>query len=563
MVVLASIIFRFKDLLSNPVCLFSDEVDAGYQAYVFNQCGNDYYGNKLPTHFQSFADQRTPFYLYSIAFTQKILGFSELSVRLPSAIYGFLVCGLFGVMIWKLFGKNLWLALVGFAAMSFNPWLFHYSRGAWEVTGMLMSIILAILGWIYYLERKRFWILVFSLVFYCFAFYFYATSKLFMVLLGIPILVIWFKDILKVRRKHVAGAILVLALVSLPMARDTINGKAGYRFSYINIFSDPTNGDSVDRARYEDGLSLWGSDAIGVSSNTESKFVHNKLTLLGSKFIRNYFSAFSTNYLFLNGDGHKRQGFGNKGNFFYPDLIFLVIGLSVALSKKDKWMKLMVWFLILAPVPYALTRDSISPQSTRLILMVIPLMFFVITGINRVFEKIKTKGSVVIGVFVVILTAIYGASFYDFYHYYNFHYPQVSAKEWHYGMKQAVISSLSRQDDYDKIYYSSVYEPFLPFFYYYSKYLPSSGSCAPAKDTIWDNNYFFEGMQAENKYYFGFVNWNKLLDTYSGNNLYVIPEMELVRVEEAANNKGLGVEPIEVIEKRFMIQEKIYLIEIK
>ncbi len=93
--------------------------------------------------------------------------------------------------------------------------------------------------------------------------------------------------------------------------------------------------------------------------------------------------------------------------------------------------------------------------------------------------------------------------------------------------------------------------------------MPSSGSCAPAKDTIWDNNYFFEGMQAENKYYFGFVNWNKLLDTYSGNNLYVIPEMELVRVEEAANNKGLGVEPIEVIEKRFMIQEKIYLIEIK
>ena len=43
-----------------------------------------------------------------------------------------------------------------------------------------------------------------------------------------------------------------------------------------------------------------------------------------SKFAKNYIASFGTDYLFLTGDTHKRQGFGTHGNFYYLDLLFIV-----------------------------------------------------------------------------------------------------------------------------------------------------------------------------------------------------------------------------------------------
>lgn len=154
LVLFVSIFIRTTNILSNPPSLFSDEVDAGYQAFIFNTCGNDYFGHKLPTHFQSFADWRTPLYLYSVAFTQRLVGNTELTVRLPALIYGFAATILFFFLIKKIY-KSKWLALLAFTLFSFNPIFFHYGRAAWEVTGMIFCLLLGIYLWLTYLDNKR------------------------------------------------------------------------------------------------------------------------------------------------------------------------------------------------------------------------------------------------------------------------------------------------------------------------------------------------------------------------------------------------------------------------
>lgn len=374
--------------------------------------------------------------------------------------------------------------------------------------------------------------------------------------------------------------LLTAVIISTPMLIDTLNGHAGFRFSYINIFTDPQNTPTINLNRAEDAA-VDHPGEIGVAPSTMSKLVHNKVTLLMSKFTRNYFASFSTDYLFLTGDGHLRQGFGTKGNYLYPDLFFLIIGIGVTIykllykvgetaeeKKKTKVEQFMLLLLIFAPIPFALTRDSVFPQSTRLILMVPPMIFFVLLGISGFFSYLRKINKNLFAILAVVIGVIYIALFVDFYYYYYHHYPQISARQWHYGMKQAVLDSYSVRDRYQKIYYSSTYEPFIPFFYYYTKYLPSSGSCAPAVDTKHYEDKYFNGMEIENKYFLGNTDWDVYISEKPDlaiQNLYVIPLSELQKFKDAVgkSNHDLKVNILNNPLQKFTSQELIYLVTVQ
>src|SRR3990172_10493689 len=89
-ILLVASFLRLYKLSVNPVALFGDEFDVGYQAYSVLTTGRDYYGNFMPIHFHSLAEWRTPLYLYSAVPTVAIFGITPLGVRLPAAIFGIL-----------------------------------------------------------------------------------------------------------------------------------------------------------------------------------------------------------------------------------------------------------------------------------------------------------------------------------------------------------------------------------------------------------------------------------------------------------------------------------------
>ena len=149
-----------------------------------------------------------------------------------------------------------------------------------------------------------------------------------------------------------------------PMLVDTLRGHAGFRFSYISIFTEPHRGQITDTLRYQDIL-LSHPNEIGVKTPFLSFIFHNKYQLILEKFTKNFLSSFSTNFLFLRGDENLRQGFGNHGLLYIIDFFLIFIGIILHFKKPTKLGVFFLFFLLLSPIPFALTRDSASPHATR------------------------------------------------------------------------------------------------------------------------------------------------------------------------------------------------------
>jgi len=542
-----------------PPSLYSDEADISYQAFIFNKYQTDYFGNKFPVHFHSYSDWQPSLFIYSVAITQKIIGHTDASVRIPSAIFGALTVLIFCLIINLLLESELWSIIGGFL-LSISPWLFHFSRAGFAVTNMLFLTLLGIYFWIKFIKNDQIKNLFLSFISFALLTYSYSTAKLHLVFIFLTLYLIWFKTINKISLKNKLIAIILVIIICLPIVSDTLKGRAGYRFSYISIFSDPTISKTVDNYRQEDSAMVYGQQ-IGLKPMFVSKIYHNKIVQISEKFISNYFSSFSTDFLFLKGDGNLRQGVQTSGYLLYPDFFLIILGISCVFIKKSSNKKFYLFFLInliLTPISFALTRDSNFPHATRLILMLPFLIFFSILGLKQIFEFSKSK------FLIVFILFLYLICFCRFIHQYYYHYPNISARDWHYGMKQAVTKAIDK--NYSKTYFVNSYEPFMPFFLNYSEYLPSDKNISPATALVWDNNLFFTGMQAENKYYLGNIEWSVIFNSLPSNTLFVIPERELVKIKTILedynknNKEKISLNQLDRVEKKYTEQEEIYLI---
>ncbi|MFA6250295.1 MAG: hypothetical protein WC686_02185 [Candidatus Shapirobacteria bacterium] len=505
-ITLLSIYFRLYHLSSLPPSLFADEVDAGYQAFTFNQNRTDYFGHQLPSHFQSFSDWRTPFYIYSIALVNKVIGYSDIAVRLPSVIFGSLIIPVLFLLTGSL------IPPIMFAV---SPWAIHYGRTGFEVMGMLLVFLLGILFWqrFYQSQKKRF--LYLSIVFFCLSPYFYSTAKLFLILIFFILLIVFSPQIKKIGLKTAVYGFLVASLCLLPLIIDTVKGNSGFRFSYINIFTR-NRSQSVDLARYHDIL-LDQSGQVGVKTPFASFFFHNKFQLIAKQFFENYISSFSTTFLVLGGDANPRHGFGGKQGLIYAtDLIFVLVGIYLVIRQKSKFGQLFLWLLLLAPIPYALTVDSSSPHSTRLILMLPSIIILASEGVKRFFTNPITK---------IIIVALLSFQVISFWHYYLYHYPQDTARYWHTGMKEAVLAAQGSSPG--RIIFSDTFEPFLPFYLYYSKYQLAPKDSVSSRLRQIDTP-LFTGKSLDNHAFFGRIAWSQ--------SFKIPPDLTLVIPKSEYNN---------------------------
>jgi hypothetical protein len=515
---------RFWNITSLPPSLFSDEVDAGYQAMIFNRTGTDYYGNKLPVHFHSFSDWRTSAYIYSIAFVQKLGINPELSVRLPSAIFS-IVCVYLIYLITGSFAASV--------LMIISPWMIHYSRTGFEVAGMLMVILAGIYFFKKFIFINKFRYLLFSIIFFCLSPYFYSTAKLFLPILLFLLIYIWRKNIFSLRFRYIILASLVGIIALTPMTFDTLRGHSGFRFSYISIFTQPHREQITDQLRYEDIL-LDHPGEVGVKTPLLSYLLHNKYQLIIQKFISNYVSSFSSNFLFLTGDSNIRHGFGGHGLLYLLDSIFLFIGLFYFFKKPDKLGLLFFWLLLVSPIPFSLTRDSTSAHATRLILMLPFLIYFISKGIGKRYY----------------MFFIYFILFLNFWHYYTVHYSQASAAVWHNGMKQSILAANSFSDK--NLYFSDTFEPFLPFFLFYHPYFPDNNLPVSQNLSHYQNEYF-DGQKLDNKFFFGHINWTSL--PLNSDYIFVVPENEYKTIP---NQSSFVV--LQKINKQYLSASDFYLI---
>ncbi len=482
LILLLGAFLRLYHLSSLPVSLFGDEIDVGYHAWSLFTTGRDYLGNFLPTYIHSLSEWRAPLLMYLTAPFVGLLGPSAFSVRLPVALMGIINL----VLIYYL-GKKLFSQKVGLFASFFlavTPWHIHYSRAAFEVT-LLTSLVLT--GTLLYLSNKYFW----SAVFFALTFYAYSVANLFVPLLIVLLLFLYPPEKFRPTGASLAKALAAIVLL-LPIGYHLTFGAAAGRFNLISIGSDKKIIEDVILQR----TAPWS-----IGDKLEPLF-HNKVWAYSAAFGKSYLTAFSTEFLFTNGDPNFRQSVSRFGELLWVTTPFLVLGLAHAIRKKDAAHRFILGWLLLAPLGSSLTVGG-GNHATRLFVMLVPLILLTTIGLVEGWDFLAKRkllrNSLAAIFFVLVFVNLVG-----YRHRYENHYRFESARVWSYGYEPIFSQLKALNEGEGRVFINNTYDPALLRFAFYTQLMPRDFQKMFKGDIPSDNLLpGFNGFRFGDRYYFG------------------------------------------------------------
>ena len=457
LIILFASFLRLYDLSSIPAGVNRDEASIGYTAYSILQTGKDEYGKRLPLSFESFGDWKLPLYIYTTIPFVKVLGLTELSVRLPSALAGIFTIGALFALVRVLFA-NIPLALLSSFILSIMPWHIHISRVESESNIAILFVTLATILFLKALTYKRTIFLTISGVLFALTYYTYHGNHIFTTLFALGLIFLYRDEVFRIPKWFVsAGVSLALVAIILSFTLFSANKT---KISGIGIFGDPTIVHTkIELVR----LSHANPSALF------SRLLHNKPIYALSTITQNYLKSYSPEFLFITGGknhAHNIQGYGNM----HPiESIFLLLGLCFVLTqiKKKKYL-LILWWLLAAGVAPAITKDA--PHSNRMFAVVPALSILVALGIQQAQTFIQGNKKLL---FSVIVGFLYAWSLLVYKDAYFIHFPYEEAQYWGSSYKQ--LSVIVNKPEYkDKnIIISTPQESPYNYMLFYGNYVPA------------------------------------------------------------------------------------------
>lgn len=482
-VILAALALRSFDLNRLPNGLHWDEMDTGYQAYSLLRTGRDYFGRSLPFFTHSFADWRTPVFIYSAVPSVALFGLSSTSVRLPAVVWSVLSLLALYVLANRAFASlsqlrfGSWSLNIGHIAtllLAASPWHLQYSRQSVETISLLTTLLVALSCFFVALTRPR-WLPI-SGLFFGLATAAYAPGKLFVPLLLSVLFFIFRRPLLKNLKFAAPAAIIFLGIFS-PIFIDGLVGPSGMRFRELSIFTDPTTAAAIGYRREELALASGLPKVVGLSPRPIDRLVYNKLTFWGSAIVRNYFSSFSTEFLFLFGDKELRHSPNpvGYGMLLLPEALPLLLGLAVLFRKSHTpAFQLLISWLLLAPVSASLTRWD-NPHAARLLILLPALVFTTSLGL-------KSLGHFSRPLFLLFLGLWFASAGFTYIYFFN-NYRWESAAPFQYGFDQAISQAVSASGFDHVIVDFSPDSPLLAYLFY-TRYPPDQFQLSQSQSPV-------------------------------------------------------------------------------
>lgn len=453
-IIFIAAILRLYNLSNIPPGLTWDEAALGYNAYSILLTGKDEYGIPLPLNLKSFGDYKPAIYTYLTIPFVAILGLNELSVRLPSAIAGIGLVYIIYLLTYEILrNKNLSIATAFLVAIS--PLAIQFSRVAYEANLALFLNILGLYLFIKGLENK--YLLPLSAFIFGLSTLTYQSSRLFIPLLLIGIF-IFFKGIIKFDKYTKLSLGILLIFVMISGLTILINGQSN-RLSTLNFFAYKRSTEQISLIQKEDGLK-------GISFD----LLHGEWFAYVRGLFERYLIYFSPKLLFIQGDYNPRFRVPDLGVLSYYSLLFIPIGLISILKSQNKKLKIILYWLMIAPIPSVLSRDLIS--SIRALNLLLPLT--IMEGMGLYFLLLYAKNynfyiKSIIYIFVSLLIIVNLTIYLDRYF---IHMPKSYSQGWLYGYREA-INLLNREiNKYSKVVVTDYYgQPYI-YYLFYSKYPP-------------------------------------------------------------------------------------------
>ena len=466
---LLALTLRLFDLQNHPVGFTPDEASFGYDAYSILKTGKDQWGQFLPLTLQSFGDYKLPLYTYLTIPSIATWGLNEFTVRLPNAVVGTLAVLATYLMVSVLI-KDRRVAVLSAFLLAISPWHISISRGAFEAN--LTTFFMPFGVWAFYkgLEKPR-WMALAALAFGLNLFT-YHSARLFTPL--IILLLLWDRRTLllhfKAGRKY-GIAIAVLAIFIAAAAYAMLFSGAGSRGSDIAIFNPTDNWTGLADRRYEAVLA-------GVPDFIERIF-SNKAVYVFKEFSQRYLSYLSSQFLFTQGAGEWTYGMiAGRGVLYLVELPFVLAALVSFVRRPNKFLGLVLLWLLLAPLPAALTKGP-GYAGNRVAVMMPAIQVLSAYGALALWDVVQKRwsrhkvscawGSSLLSCYLAILLASLGFFLEDYY----YHAPRDQAQAMLYGRKQAVELASQIENRYPQIIFSrSLSEPQI-YVAFYKKWDPT------------------------------------------------------------------------------------------
>jgi 4-amino-4-deoxy-L-arabinose transferase-like glycosyltransferase len=429
-----SFFLRTFKLGSRPLGFTWDEAALGYNAYSLLKTGRDEFGKILPVVFQSFGDYKPGLYIYSAVPSVALLGLTEFSTRLPSAIFGSLLVIIIYLLSVRLFNSKV--ALLAAFLLAINPWAIHFSRGAWEAN---LSLLLTALGALLFVRRRY----PLSFLFFGLTFLTYQGAKLFTPLLIITLILIYLRPF---SPKKLLLPILIFVVVILPVLVG-FTGQSG-RLKVFSVFNYTRPAQVVSEIFRQDNTSF---------PNLTFYFFHSETLDQIRGVVQRYLNHLSPRFLFIEGDwSDLRHSTPFQGYLLIPELITLVLGLNYLIRHSGPGSKLILIWLLLAPLPSALSRDIVS--GVRALPEVLPLVIISAVGLSRISRKIILAP-------LLAMLIFFFAYYLDLYY---IHSPHYTADAWLYPYKPALLAIQPYLNQFDKVYFTDLLgQPYIFVLFYY------------------------------------------------------------------------------------------------
>jgi 4-amino-4-deoxy-L-arabinose transferase-like glycosyltransferase len=498
LIVVIAFILRFYRLGDLPA-LNADEAAIGYNAYSLIQTGKDEHGNSWPVHFQSFNDYKPGGYVYMALPFVKFLGLNELGVRIPGAFLGVLTVLVVYFLVKELL-KDEKTAYLSSLFLAISPWHIHFSRGGWEVNVATFFITLGTLFFIKALRNSKLYIA--SFLVFALALYTYHSARITIPLLGLGLIVIYRKEVSS-NLKGFLIAIIVAAICLIPLVRDLVGPAGVSRAAGVGLFADqgPLNRVNEQRGEHDDFEGI------------PSKLMHNKPVNYALAFAQNWVDHYHGEFLFLSGDDIQRNKVPETGQMYVIDFLFIIIGLISLpfLKSKPQGVRLILWWLVIAPVAAALTFQS--PHALRAENMVIPLVVISAIGARQILAwsgRKRVLGRISVVGFIILLSIFLARYLHMYYVHMAKEYPFSSQ----YGVEELVSYLTSGiSDKYKKVVVTDRYDQPYILFLFYLKYDPAKFQTDHSLTSR--DQYGFSTVRTFDKYVFISIHdWDSLRTEY-------------------------------------------------
>lgn len=337
-------IIRFWNLEGNPSSLYGDELTMVLDVYSLLETGRDQTGQPSPLTF-SMGAGRPAGYVYSSLPFVGLFGPTALGIRLLSVLSGLLI-----VFLLYLLGRRLFSERVGILSaflLAISPWDISLSRGGFEAHYALALALVGVVSFLY-ATTHRYLILISALSFGL-AIHTYPTYKLTLPLF-IAVLV-WFigwKNLVSEKSwRATSFSLIVLIGFGILAAAQTLDGGSETRFTQINILANTNLKEEItQKVNHEREVSTLPDPVRTWFSNKALEY----LGVLTTNFLAN----FSSDFLFVKGDGNPRHNMASTGQLYPIEIITISMGLLSAFALRKKQFLVIVFWLAIAALPAAI-----------------------------------------------------------------------------------------------------------------------------------------------------------------------------------------------------------------